>query len=354
VRSWNPLSLPSPELWPADTPVADVARTLDAELGLRTGTCVPVRPPRAEARSTIYFLGTADRPDQCRWVVKQSRTSWRQDDLASPVTAEWEFAQLSRLAAYFKELDGPARVPEPIAALPSLRAFAMAYVPGGALSDLLSSRSHLRPAALMDGVGRAAGFLRRLHDIQALPARSVALGREAQGVLALMERSLGPAGLAAPPAVARALRAVPDRTEVTRQVWLHGDFTPANLLLPDDRTIVGIDIDLQRTGSPEDDLARFVAFTSGAMPFMGDVALPAPLRRHRSLEFRLMEAYGGDISVAVLELRLLAHLSLRWLRLRQLACLYGRSALLPSRLRAIGVQMQSLMLERTDRLRAVT
>jgi aminoglycoside phosphotransferase (APT) family kinase protein len=154
--------------------------------------------------------------------------------------------------------------------------------------------------------------------------------------------------------VARALATVPDRPEITQQVWLHGDFTPANFLLPDDQTIVGIDIDLQRTGPPEDDLARFVAFTSGAMPFMGDVALPASLRRHRPLEVRLMEAYGADISVVVFELRLLAHLSLRWLRLRQLARLYGRSALLPSRLRAIGVQMRSLMLESAHRLRAVT
>jgi aminoglycoside phosphotransferase (APT) family kinase protein len=353
VRGWTPRSLPS-AVWPADTAVADVARALDAELGFEAATCVPVRPPRAEARSTVYFLGTADRPEQCRWVVKQPRTSWSQDDLASPVAAEQEFAQLSRLAGYFGELGGPARVPAPVAALPGLGAFAMAYVPGGALSDLLTSRSLLRPAALLDGVGRAAEFLRHLHGIEAFPTRSVDLAHEARDALAYMRQRLGPAGLPVPRAVVRALATAPARTMVTRQVWLHGDFTPANFLLPEDGTIVGIDIELQRIGAPEDDLARFVAFSSGAVPFLVDVALPGPLRRHRPLEDRLMEGYGPDVCAALFEVRLLRHLSVRWLRLRQLARLHGRAALLPLRLRAHGIQVQSLMLESADRFRAVT
>jgi aminoglycoside phosphotransferase (APT) family kinase protein len=353
VSGWTPRSLPS-AVWPAATEVAEVARALDAELGFEATTCVPVRPPRAEARSTVYFLGTADRPGQCRWVVKQPRTSWSQDDLTTPVAAEREFAQLSRLAAYFAEIGGPARVPTPVAALPGLGAFAMEYVPGAAVSDLLTSRSLLRPEAFLDGVGRSADFLRRLHDLELLPSRSSDLAREAQEALELMERRLRPAGLPVPRAVTRVLAGAPARTVVMRQVRLHGDFTPANFLLPDERTIVGIDVDLQRIGVPEDDLARFISFSSAAMPFIADTILPTFLRRHRSLAVRLVQGYGVEVSVPLLEIRLLRHLSVRWLRLRQLARLHGRAALLRPRLRSIGAQVRVLMVESAHRLRAAT
>ncbi len=348
-----PLLSPRPtEHWPALAPSAVVAAVLGARLGLPAGSCVPVWPARAMTRSTVHFLGTADRPERCRWVVKQPRTSWSQDDVASPVAAEREFAALQRLAGHFAARGGAAGVPTPVTLLPGLGGFATAYVPGSALSDLLHPRSVLSPAALLDGVGRAADLLRGLHELEALPPRALDLALEAQQVQASLRERLG--GLPVPPAVHRALAAVPAARVSPRRVWLHGDCTPANVLLPHDRTVVGIDIDLRATGAPEEDLARFVAFTAGAAPFLVDAVLPERLRRHRPLVARFLQGYGPGVCAPLFELRLLGQLGGRWLRLRQLARLHGRAALLSLRLRAVDTQLQSLLVASAHRLTDAT
>jgi len=285
-------------------------------------------------------------------VVKQPRTTWSQDDIPSPAEAEREFAGLVRLADLFDRVREPARVPVPVALLPELGAFAMTYIHGSALSDLLNARSLLRPGALLDGVARAALSLRVLHQIESLPEQAVNLAHEAGEVLGMIDKKLGPAGLTVPASVTEALDVVPRRTVSTRQVWLHGDFTPMNILLPDERTVAPIDIQLENTGAPEHDLARFVAFTSGAMPFLIDAALPWRLRRHDPVAAHFTHSYGAGFSPAVLELSLLCQLSGRWLRLRQLARLHGRAALLPLRLQAVDAQMRMLLREGAIRLTA--
>jgi hypothetical protein len=351
LPSWAPRLV---ERWPPVTPSVDVAAVLADRLGLPAGSCVPVWSARAQARSTVHFLGTADRPGLCRWVVKQPRTNWTQDDVASPLAAAREFAGLLRLAGHFTARGGPARVPAPVALLPELEGFVTAYVPGPAVSDLLHTRSVLSPAALLDGVGRAAVFLRGLHELEALPARTLDLAQEAGRVRVRLQQRLAPAGLPVPPAVAQTLAAVPSGTVTTRQVWLHGDCTPANVLLPEGRTVVGIDIDLQETGAPEEDLARFVAFTTGSVPFLVDAVLPERLRRHRPLVGRFLECYGPGVCAPVFELQLLQQLAGRWLRLRQLARLHGRPALLPLRLQTVDAQLQSLLLASARRLARAT
>ena len=347
LPSWAPRPA---ERWPPVTPSVDVAAVLADRLGLPAGSCAPVWSARAQARSTVHFLGTADRPGVCRWVVKQPRTSWTQDDVGSPLAAEREYAGLLRLAGHFTARGGPAGVPAPVALLPELEGFATAYVPGPAVSDLVHTRSVLSPAALLDGVGRAAAFVRDLHELEALPARPLDLAQEAARVRVRLRDRLAPAGLPVPPAVVRALAAVPPVTVTTRLVWLHGDCTPANVLLPGGPAVVGIDIDLQETGAPEEDLARFVAFTTGSVPFLVDSALPERLRRHRPLVDRFLECYGPGVCAPVFELRLLQQLAGRWLRLRQLARLHGRPALLPLRLQAVDAQLQSLLSASARRL----
>lgn len=350
MRPWASLAPRPVDHWPAQTPSPEVAAVLGGRLGLPAGTCLPVRPPRSEARSSVHFLGTSDRPQLCRWVVKQPRTGWTQDDVAGPLAADREFAGLLRLSSHFAARGGTATVPAPVALLPEVRGFASAYVPGYALSDLLRARSAIRPGALIESAGRAADFLRALHALESLPSRSLDLAQEAGEVDRFLQERLVAAGLPVPPVVSRALAAVPATRQAVRQVWLHGDCTPANVLFPDDRTVVGIDIDLQATGAPEDDLARFVAYTSSAAPFLVDAALPERLRRHRPVVTRFLQRYGPGVCAPVFELRLLQQLAGRWLRLRQLARFHGRPALLSLRLDSVDTQVQSLLRASARRL----
>lgn len=277
-----------------------------------------------------------------------------QDDVASPLDAEREFAGLLRLSSHFAARGEGATVPAPIALLPEIRGFASGYVPGYALSDLLRARSVVLPAALTDGAGRAADFLRGLHALESLPPRPLDLAEAAEEVQRFLQERLVPAGLSVPPVVTRALAAVPAARRMVRQVWLHGDCTPANFLFPDGRGVVGIDIDLQAAGTPEDDLARFVAYTSSAAPFLVDATLPGRLRRHHPVVTHFLQRYGPGVCAPVFELRLLNQLAGRWLRLRQLARLHGRPALLPSRLHALDAQARSLLRASAHRLTRAT
>ncbi|MGR7026285.1 aminoglycoside phosphotransferase family protein [Geodermatophilus sp. URMC 62] len=359
ARSLAPhLLTPRPvEHWPPLTPSADVAAALGERLGLPAGACRPVRPARAQARSTVHFLGTADRPDRCRWVVKQPRTGWTQDDVASPLAAEQEYAALVRLAAHFDARGAAVGVPAPVALLPGLGGLATAYVPGPALSDLLHAGRVLSPAMPLDGVGRAADFLRVLHEVDPAPSAPLDLASEAERVRCLLSDRLVAAGLPVPPGVLRALAAVPDVRVPVRRVRLHGDWTPANVLLPAPGSVVGIDVDLREVGPPEEDLARFVAFTAGSAPFLLDATLPEHLRRHRPLVACFLgryEAGGSRVSAPVFELRLLHQLAGRWLRLRELARLHGRPALLPLRLHAVDAQLRSLLAAGAHRLTRAT
>jgi len=310
-----------------------------------------VERQRMSGRSRMFVVrGTAGDVDT-RWVVKQPHTDWTQDDLGNPLTAEQEFDALQRLHEHFAPSLSPYRVPRPVALLPDVDAFAMEHVTGPNLKDLLTYNSVMRPAQLLGGLEAAGGFLKELHDLEKLPPVYVDLRDEAKEVLAVAEEKLHPLGLDLPERVSRTLSEVDSQELECRQVWLHGDFGPSNVLLAQDGTIVGIDASLDTVGQPEDDLVRFVALVSGIIRLAPEVAAPPLARVRRELESRLLGSYYGTKTWPLLfEVRYLHQLARRWCRLRELAQQNARSALLRPKLAIITQQVRLLMLESESRL----
>jgi hypothetical protein len=234
---------------------------------------------------------------------------------------------------------------------PELGAFAMEYVPGRSLRDLLRYSSVLRPGPLMAGVAAAAELIRRVHDLETFPDRPVDLCAEAEEVLAVAEKRLRPVGLQLPPRVSVALQRVPPTLVSCRQVWLHGDFYPTNIILADDGSIVGIDPALDTVGAPEEDLARFVSVMSGGTWFAPEVLAPPISWIRRRLETQLLEGYYGTTRYPPLfELRLLVQLVHRWLHACELARQHERRRLLPARMRVVHAQFRLLMEQSARRL----
>lgn len=308
---------------------------------------------RLAGRSNIYVIqARTPRQGQVQWVVKQPHTDWSQDDVANPLTADEEFAALVRLDAHFKRRGGLFRVPVPVALLPEINAFAMEYVTGPTVKSMLNYGTVLRPAALLDGLAAAGSFLRHLHALEALPPAEVDLRDEADRVLTVAEEKLHPLGLSLPDRVRSTLVAFPSLRVASPRTRLHGDFGPANILLEEDGTTVGLDASLEVVGYPEDDLVRFVALVSGVIRLAPELVVPPVARIRRRLEDRLLRAYYQNPTCPPLfELRYLHQLARRWVRLRELAEQGGRhSALLRARFRVVGMQMRMLMEDAERRL----
>ena len=307
---------------------------------------------RLAGRSDIFIL-RADASGRCdrRWVVKRPHTGWSQDDVGSPLSAREEFDALGRLHRHFERLQTPTRVPTPVAYFPELDAFAMEFVDGVTLKNLLDYRSLLHPRALLNGIEAAGEFLRRLHALEQLPDVDVDLRDEAQTIVQVAEEKLHPLGLELPERVRRTLDAVPSTRVTSRQVRLHGDFGPANIILASDGSTVGLDADLSRVGRPEHDLARFVALVAGVIRLSPEIAFPPLTAVRRLLEGQLLRSYyqGADWP-PLFELTYLHQLSRRWCRLRELASQHQRNALLPVKLSVIGHQVRGLMRDSELRL----
>jgi aminoglycoside phosphotransferase (APT) family kinase protein len=326
-----------------------LSRALDASPG--HDVHLSIEQQRLAGRSNMYVVGSDTPVGSLRqWVVKQPHVGWSQDDVDNPLTAHGEFLALQRLQTHFEGMD-PFRVPTPVAYLPELDAFAMEYVAGVTIKDVLNYRSTLRPATLLDGLTAAGAFLRHLHAIDELPAVEVDMQDEARQVLAVAEEKLHPLGLSLPDRVRRTMVEFPAMTVTSPQVRLHGDFGPANILLAEDGSTVGLDAALSAVGTPEDDLVRFVALVSGAIRFAPEIAVPPFAGIRRRLEDRLLHSYyQAPACPPLFEIKYLHQLARRWCRLRELAQQHGQNALLPTRLQVIGAQMRRLMSESERRL----
>jgi len=333
----------------SDLVLGALSRALDASSD--HDVHLSIEQQRLAGRSNMYVVGS-DTPvgGHSQWVVKQPHVGWSQDDVDNPLTAHGEFLALQRLQTHFEGMD-PFRVPTPVAYLPELDAFAMEYVAGVTIKDLLSYRSTLQPATLLDGLTAAGAFLRHLHAIDELPAVEIDMQDEARQVLAVAEEKLHPLGLSLPDRVRRTMVEFPAMTATSPQVRLHGDFGPANILLAEDGSTVGLDAALSAVGTPEDDLVRFVALVSGAIRFAPEIVAPPFAGIRRRLEDRLLHSYyQAPTCPPLFEIKYLHQLARRWCRLRELAQQHGQNALLPTRLQVIGAQMRRLMSESERRL----
>ncbi len=349
---------PKPGDLPAWGPPPD-AGSVDGVLTAFSQACdIPVgeldaRPLRIRGRATIYLVETpTPLRGHSRWVVKMANPDHPQMDIDNPVFADQEFLALTRLHEHFQEMNARSRVPEPLMLFPELGAFAMEHVPGHNLRVLLHYRRSLRqPAPLLNGVLAAGEFLRHMHALEGARPLSVDLRTEAERVLAVATERLRPHGFSLPRQVTRALSRVPSVTVESRQVWLHGDFAPGNVILAEDGSTVGIDPSLTAVGPPEVDLARFVGIMSGGIRFAPGVVAPPVNWIRRRLEGQLLTGYYGTARYpALFELKLIEQMSGRWLRLRELGQRHDPRALLPFRLAAVDKQVRMLMKESSRRL----
>jgi len=297
----------------------DLLRVLGDALaarGISHGALRLCGPPRYHARSTIYFVGDGHHSGcECRWVIKCPDEAARQDDLATPLTAEDQYEALRVLTAHFGSVAPRLRVPRPAAYLPTAGALVMEYVNGTSLDDFLRPRSILRPQAVLDGVALSGSFLRHLHALEARPSTVISTRALADEVLELAEARLAPAGLALPAVVLDELRSVADTDVGVSVVRLHGDFAPVNMLLDDANSVTGIDASLADVGPPEDDLARFLMMLVTDRLFLVSADSTRARGFRTSVQGILLEAYGGDATTsALLELRFIRQLCLRWLQ----------------------------------------
>lgn len=336
----------------ADAATEQVLDAVARAVELPGAAALAVERQRLAGRSNIYVVGLSA-PGQRgpRWLVKQPNPSWSQDDVANPLSAQQEFEALGRLHEHFTTLGVPFRAPEPVALLPDVDAVVMEFVDGTTVKDLLHYGSLLGPARLLDGLAASGTFLRHLHSLEPLPDVEVDLADLAHDVLAVAEEKLGPLGLDLPGSVRRTLLQVPGERVRSRQVRLHGDFGPANILLARDGSTVGLDASLEAVGVPEDDLVRYVALTSGIIRLAPELAVPPLAVVRRRMETRLLEAYYGTTTwPALFELKYLHQLCRRWCRLRELAAQNESSARLAVKLPVIGAQVKRLMRESARRL----
>jgi len=329
--------------------LAAIARSSGSPLG--PGPWTHIRRPRIGSRATVLFLESpVPVAGRTQWVVKRPNLSWVRDDLARPVPAREEFEGLKRLHEHFQAIGGTVRVAEPIALFPDIGALAMEYVPGRPLSRLLRHQPFRDPNPMMEGMTGAAEFIRQLHSLEELSGATVNLRTEAEGVLGVADEKLRPLGLSLPWQTVDVLSRVPASLVPARQVRLHGDYGPTNLILADEGSVVGIDASLEAIGAPEEDLVRFIVTMSCALRFAPGLVLPRTRGVRRQLESQFLTTYYESAVVPPLfELTLLHQLALRWPRLREFAHRRG-GRLLPVTLQVIGAQVRQLMVESSGRL----
>jgi len=334
----------------SDAVLSALSRALDGQ-SADAGTLF-IERQRLAGRSNIYIVrGRTPARQHLRWVVKQPHTGWSQDDVDNPLSAQEEFMSLQRLDAHFKRMDGAFRVPAPVAVLPEIDAFAMEYVSGPTVKNLLNYGSVARPRTLLVGLTAAGTFLRQMHALEALSPGEVDLRAEADSVLVVAEEKLRPLGLSLPDRLRSTLLQFPTLRVTSPRVRLHGDFGPANILLTADGSTVGLDASLSSIGYPEEDLVRFVVLVSGVIRLAPETVAPPVARVRRRLENQLLHAYyQAPVRPLLFELRYLHQLARRWVRLRELSQQGKRRGLLRARLGVIGMQMRLLMADTERRL----
>ena len=260
-------------------------------------------------RSTLYFVGTVAQPGTTRWVVKQPRTATRQPDLASPLTAQAQYDALVVLHDILNGQDPHFSAPRPIALLADAGAFAMEFVDGPSIPQLLDARAILKPQPLLDAVRAAAALLRVVHTIE--PGRS-SFGdpeRPANHALDDGKHVLQRMGLPLRQSWFDATRR-PQHTQTS--VLLHGDFAPENVVIATGATYC-LDPALAVRGPRELDVVRFLTMLCDAPLFIKTLA-PGPigrLRRRMAAEF--VESYYGTAGRPTsLEATLVDGIALRW------------------------------------------
>lgn len=224
---------------------------------------IVVHPGPPRHRSKLYFVGFDGSPPEYRWVVKQPAVDRRQEDLASPMSAAAQFEALQRLHTHLLRGDGAVVAPRPVALMPEIGAYAMEYVYGPTVRDLVGVRAVLRPEKLLTPVAKAAQVLHAVHSVERAQPEIV----EGSSV---------------------------SRTVTGSRVLLHGDFAPENVILTSSGAYCCIDADLAERGSAEKDVARFLMMLFEARLFIMGADVPPVQRLRRSAATAFLTAYYGE------------------------------------------------------------
>jgi aminoglycoside phosphotransferase (APT) family kinase protein len=173
-----------------------------------------------------------------------------------PISAEREFAALSRIAESSVGCAHAALAPRPLSLCPEYGAYAMTWIPGRPVSDVLFSPPIVPGRASELGVA-AGTWLRRFHALRPLPRRRndfVAKRPYIRDILAasrtgdaLLRRVAEKLLATAPSAAAVEMPAS----------WIHGDMKCDNLLVHD-AGMIGLDLQMNHENTVAYDIAPFL------------------------------------------------------------------------------------------------
>lgn len=228
---------------------------LVAELNLRPG-CTPAHVEReiSVRINSVIYLARLDEGPAGKAAVKCCRVSGT--DRIDPVAATQQFEALRRVHAASSSQSARFTVPEPLWSSPRLGAFAMSWIEGASLTDMLARKGAL--AELLTAVEQTGQWLGRFH--LAGPLHTVSdssqIANKAEYVLTMQ---------AAPvrhPQFMRNLQVLAHLGTAVAKLplrvsWLHGDCKSDNFLLTGEG-VCGIDIQLGHENAIEHDLAQFL------------------------------------------------------------------------------------------------
>jgi aminoglycoside phosphotransferase (APT) family kinase protein len=242
-------------------------------------------------RSTLYFVALAADPRSSRWVVKQPSTHVRQPDLRSPLTAQEQYDALAALRNVLDLHGAPFSAPRPLAVLPEVGAFAMEFVAGRSIPQLLGPRALVNPQPLADAITSAATLLQLIHRVDRNASSTIASDLNAEEALGDARRVLEQVRL--PHRRSWFDNRAPDRTPLGEPpVLLHGDFAPENVVIASG-TLNCLDPELAVRGPAEIDVVRFLTMLCDAPPFVV-TAGAGPMRNfRRRLAADFVRAYYG-------------------------------------------------------------
>ena len=221
---------------------------------------VKVDPGPPRRRSVLYFAALEEAPGDYRWVVKRPAVDRRQEDLTSPLAAQQQFEALQRLHAHLLVHGNGVLAPRPVAMMPELDGYAMEYVPGASVRDLITVRALLDPAPLLLALDAAARALHAVHSLEPAEPHVVDVSDLRATAARLAPRLLAGTGVH-PQGPRSPSKRPPPETDVDQRVVLHGDFAPENILLSD-AGVYCLDADLATKGPAGNDVARFITMLS--------------------------------------------------------------------------------------------
>lgn len=174
------------------------------------------------------------------------------------MSAAAQFEALQRLHTHLLRGDGGVVAPRPVALMPEIGAYAMEYVSGPAVRDLVGVRAVLRPRELLTAVVKAAHVLHAVHSLEPAQPELVELRDLEREFRERAPELLRRAGMRVREGWFASTGSSVSRPLTGSKVILHGDFAPENVLLMSSGDYCCIDADLAEKGSAEKDVARFL------------------------------------------------------------------------------------------------